>query len=327
MDTSGFRTYLRERSLAVDAVEQCVGLIERFDSFARNLKTGDAEDADREAVHRFAEELISDGTNTWDNIVALARYGAFSRNQEMYLAALELVDGAEVLENLHRKLEDALGKDVRDRLFAGIDLPPLGVTTDERSPQMRTVIERLEREADSETCKRILGSGLRNLEDSWYTDQKKIYEDAGSIEAYLKIKGQNFLAELERHKNEGSLFFNQPITDRVISFVRSQPEIASGVRIGDILYETKIPHQAVEYLEVSDPNLKRYFYCHCPWAKESLREGADPVSPTFCNCSAAFHKKPYETILGQSLEADVVESVLGGALCCRFAIHLPPGTP
>jgi predicted hydrocarbon binding protein len=43
----------------------------------------------------------------------------------------------------------------------------------------------------------------------------------------------------------------------------------------------------------------------------------------FCQCSAGFHKKPYEIIFGQPVKAEVLESVLKGDDICRFAIYLP----
>ena len=119
------------------------------------------------------------------------------------------------------------------------------------------------------------------------------------------------------------MFFNQRITDEVVAYVRGNPEIAAGVRQGDVLYVTKIPYMAHEYLAEPDEEKKRYYYCHCPWARESLVGGATPVSATFCQCSAGYHKKPWEVIFGQTLRADVLESVLKGDLRCRFAIHLP----
>jgi predicted hydrocarbon binding protein len=44
---------------------------------------------------------------------------------------------------------------------------------------------------------------------------------------------------------------------------------------------------------------------------------------TFCNCSAGFHKKPFEVAFGQPVKVEVLESVLLGGERCRFAIHLP----
>jgi hypothetical protein len=69
--------------------------------------------------------------------------------------------------------------------------------------------------------------------------------------------------------------------------------------------------------------MKSYYYCHCPWVRESLRAGDVQVSPTFCQCSAGFHKKAWEVILDRPLEAEIVESVLLGDPWCKIAIQLP----
>jgi hypothetical protein len=75
----------------------------------------------------------------------------------------------------------------------------------------------------------------------------------------------------------------------VIAFVESNPKIGQGVFKDGIVYETKIPYMNKAYLEAEDPKAKQYNYCHCPWARESLREGEKTVSSTFCHCSSGFH--------------------------------------
>jgi hypothetical protein len=139
------------------------------------------------------------------------------------------------------------------------------------------------------------------------------------------MKGDDFIDQLEKIKQEDGFYFNQKITDEVIQYVESNPEIRQGVREGNILYETKIPYMTIEYLAETDEDMRRYYYCHCPWVRESLRMDDVEVSPTFCNCSAGFHKKYYEVVLDQPLKAEVLETVLAGDLWCRFAIHLPEG--
>ena len=49
------------------------------------------------------------------------------------------------------------------------------------------------------------------------------------------------------------------------------------------------------------------------------------MTPIFCNCSAAYHKKPYDVIFGKPLKAQVLETVLQGDMWCKFAIYLPEG--
>ena len=172
-------------------------------------------------------------------------------------------------------------------------------------------------------CKSILSGCLHGLKDEWFLDAKKKYEECGNIDAYLERKRTDFIAELEKLRDEGGLYFTQEITDEVIGHVKSHPEVSGGVRDGNIIYETKIPYMTKEYLVETDERMKRYYYCHCTWVRESLRTGDISVSPTFCYCSAGFHKKPYEVIFGQPLKAEVIDTVLDGGMCCKFAIHLP----
>ena len=163
-----------------------------------------------------------------------------------------------------------------------------------------------------------------------YVKASKVYPaDMGIVTAFgtpLAVGQQmeNFvIAELEKLRDEDKLYFTQEITDEVIGYVKGHPEISGGVRDENIIYETKIPYMAKEYLPETDERMKRYYYCHCAWVRESLRTGDVNVSPTFCYCSAGFHKRPYEVIFGQPLRAEVIDTVLDGGTCCRFAIHLP----
>jgi len=324
MDRDGFRSDLEERGIPDEQIDASIAMAEQFEAFlAETGRKIEPDDDAAKAVAAFSNRMIDRRTNTWDNYVALIRYGRFIGNDAVYIAALEIVDGAEALENLHTKLGAEIGGAERDRIFEGIELPELGTPNVDRPPLTRVIMERLEAAVAPETCVKVLGSGLRNLEDDWYLDKKQKYEEAGGIDAYLKQKGADYIAALEKHRDEGTLYFSQPVNDDVIAYVRAHPEVEAGVRQGSVVIEAKIPHQMIPFLAATDPREKAYHYCHCPWVKESLRSGNSGISPIFCNCSAAFHKKPYEVIFGQSLEAEVLETVLAGDPWCKFAIHLP----
>jgi hypothetical protein len=105
----------------------------------------------------------------------------------------------------------------------------------------------------------------------------------------------------------------------------SDPEMGGGLRKGNVIYETKIPYLTKQFLAGTDPALKRYYYCHCPWVREAVKNRDVRLSEAFCNCSAGFHKKTFEVIFKQPLKADVLESIIKGDERCRFAIHLPEG--
>jgi hypothetical protein len=218
-----------------------------------------------------------------------------------------------------------LGETRRDEIFDGLEVIPLGTPNAEKPAAMQVMIERLEA-AEPDACKRILASGLRDLSDDYYQSAKQRFAESRDIDEYLLHKKQDLLIELEKIMNEGRLYFNQEITPEVLEYVRNDPEIGQGVRVGNVIYESKIPHMTKEFLAETDEDKRRYYFCHCPWAKESLKAGRSNISPTFCNCSAAFHKKPWEVIYGQPIEAEVLESVLQGDTRCRFAIHLPEST-
>jgi hypothetical protein len=236
---------------------------------------------------------------------------------------LELIDGAEALEGLYEKLGEAVGEQKRDEVFADIEIPPLGAPNSEKPAITQVVMERLEQLVDPETCRQVLSSGLRYLEDAWFVEERTKYAESGGIDGYLERRGQDLIAQLGKIRDEGGLYFTQPVTDEVIDFVRRHPEIGQGVRVGNVLYETKIPYMTREYLAATDEHLKRYYYCHCPWVRESLKTGDATISPTFCLCSASFHKKSWEVIFEQPLQAEIVETVLKGDPWCKIAIHLP----
>jgi len=316
MDQEGFRQFLQENELAKDVIEQHVTIAEEFESFAGEPPRGDD-------VRAFSLRLIEEERNDYDNYLTLARYGRFTMNDSVYIAVIELVDGSEAAQGLYDKLGQAVGEQTRDEVFDGIEIPPLGTPSAQKPTFTQAVMERLERLVDPETCHEILSGSLRDLQDEWYLDAREKYRESGSIDAYLERKGQEFIAQLEQIRDEGGLFFTQEIDDEVIDFVRSHPEIAQGVREGTIIYEVKIPYMTKEYLAEADEGLKRYYYCHCPWVRESLKEDDISVSPTFCNCSAGFHKKSWEVIFEQPLKAKIVETVLNGDPWCKIAIHLP----
>jgi hypothetical protein len=324
MDKNGFHRHLQDRAIADAEIEQHLSIIERFAGFLQDAGPHRSPaQATAEDMRAFSAHLMAHGLNDYDNYLALARYGRFSGNNELFVAAVELLDGSEVLENLYRKLEQEVSQQTRDAVFRDIVLPPLGTPPTQKYRATAAVMTRLEELVDARTCRDILSDSLRDLRDEPYLDQRKTYLESGSLDAYLARKGQDFIAELERIRDEGGLYFTQPITDEVIDFVRGHPEINPGIRQGNVLYEAKIPYMTQAYLDETDERMKRYHYCHCPWVRESLRQGDVSVSPTFCHCSAGFQKKPWEVIFGQPLEVELVESVLKGDRWCKFAIHLP----
>jgi hypothetical protein len=322
MDTQGFREFLAERKLSEDEIAASIALVQSFENYLESL--GQLQ-ASKDDVNSFSAQLIQTGEDTMANFYALARYGRFIGNNDIYVGVVDLLDGAEAMENLHQKAGDILGVDRRDAIFDGVPLPPLGTPNQEKVEIAQKVMTRLVEIADPQECDQILSNSLRDLEDAWFQDDKKLYDECRDIDEFLDKNAQNFIAMLGKIRDEDDLFFTQEITDEVLEYVRNEPLIARGVREGNTLYEVKIPHMTKDFLAETDPQSRRYYYCHCPWVKEALKHGKADIPPTFCTCSAGFHKKRWEVILGQPLKAEIVESVLKGDDWCKIAIHLPEG--
>lgn len=324
MNKEGFTKFLQERNLSQQQVKQHLSLVEQFESFLkRPLVVDSPQPPTMDDTRAFVSLLLEEDTDTYENLLALIRYGHFARNKEVYLAALELLDGSEVMNNLYEKLSEKFGDQLRDTIFEGIERPTWGTPNTEKSRLMQIVLERFEQSTDTETCRQILSDCLRDLPEESYLKDKLLYSECNNFDEFLQRKRHQFITNLEQIKKDGELFFNQEITDDVIAFVRDNPEISQGARKGNVLYVTKIPYMTKEYLIETDEKMKRYYYCHCPWARESLIDDDVHVPDFFCQCSAGFHKKGFEVIFDQPLKADVLESVLKGDQQCRFAIHLP----
>ncbi len=324
MDEQGFAQFLKSRQLSDEQAAQHIAVIRRFAGFLGGLEPPQApENASAEVAQAFVDRLIDEGANSLEALYALARYGRFCRNDALYVAILELLDGSEAFDGLYRKVGEVVGEQRRAEIFAGLAPPPLGIANRAKAPLTRAAMQRLERLLDEETFAQVFSDSFRDLPEAYYAEDRRKYAEINDFDRFLEHKRAEFIALLEQLMAEGCLFFSQEITPAVIDFVRADPEISQGVREGNLLYVTKIPYMTKEYLAESDPEKKRYYYCHCPWARESLRQGQTPVSAQFCRCSAGFHKKPWEVIFGQPLQADVLESVLQGDPRCRFAIHLP----
>jgi hypothetical protein len=224
---------------------------------------------------------------------------------------------------MSRRLIDEFGAETREEIFHGIEVPPLGIPPQKKPEYMKNLIKRLEQNLGTQKCGEFLNHGLRDrYEESRKPDRKKFLQ-LKNIDAFLLAKRKEFIKQLEHHNKNDTLFFTQEITQEVLDYVKGDPYIETGVREEDRIIIRKIPHMAKEYLEEKDELKKRYYYCHCPWVKESLLAPGEPISPVFCNCSAGFYRAYWDIVLGQPVEVTVLSSLLRGDPMCSFAVHLP----
>ncbi len=326
MDKEGFRKYLtdREEPVPEEQIVENMKMVERFEEFLKQfdktLKT-----AAEEEFTKFSKILIEEGANTYLNYAAISRYAYFLQNMDLYLPVLAIFDGGEVMNVLHERLGEHAGEENRDKILPKDNLPPLGMPDTDKMKVTQEVVEKMEKVLDPADCKKILADVAHGLPRDFRKGERDKFLNAGSIDEYLKQKRAATIAELEKHRDGGSLFYNQYISDEVVEFVKSRPDVLSGERRGNTIYHTKIPFMVQEYLDEKDEKMKRYYACHCAWARESILDDDVDVSADFCHCSGGFTKMPWEAALDQPLEYDMVKSVLKGDDECSFVIHLPEG--
>jgi hypothetical protein len=319
MDKDGFRALLEKRKCTEAQIKASFAMAERFEAILQQP----GRQTNAETAWEFSRLLIGEGNNTEENYIALIRYCWLIKSNEMFVALLELVDGGEVGGNLYQRTGDRFGAELRDEIFAGIGVAPYGIPTPDKPAYVQPVLRRLEARVGEAACQEFLSASLRDLPDDYYLHEREKYRQAENIDAYLRQRKDAFLAELEACQRDGRLFFSQEITEEVLDFVRNDPEMGGGRWEGNVIYEVKIPYQTKQYLEATDPTLKRYYGCHCPWARSALINQDVQPADTFCYCSGGFHKKPWEVIFEQPLRVEVLESILKGDERCRFAIYLP----
>jgi hypothetical protein len=322
VDIDGFRKFLISRKLDQRVIKYSLNALRDFELYLE--KTGkEIETATRKDFYDYSAHMIKTGVNTVDSYVAILRYGYFKKLKEMIIAGMEVLDGREVINNLSNRLTSEFSKEMRDSIFGDTKIPALGISPEEKPEYMQKIIKNLETKIGTDGCVEFLNQGLRDRYEEWRKPDRDKFLKSKNIDAFLRQKHNDFVAELEKHLEEGTLFFTQEITREIVDYVKNDPHIESGVRRGKQIIIKKIPHMAKKYLAEKDEQKKRYYYCHCPWVKEAFRESDKPLSPVFCNCSAGFYRAYWEIVFDQSVRVTVLESLLKGDSICKFGVHIP----
>jgi len=265
--------------------------------------------------------LVSQGRNSWDRLSALARYSYVVGRNDYYIYFTSILGGRSVLPSISERLATMAGEEAKDRIFEGVEPPPLGSTPDKFPTVTQLLMERLEANLSPDACRRVLAGNHHRVPVEGFKEQREMFLKAGSIDEFLKSLHNRAVAELERYMSEGRIWYEQEITPRVVEFVRGNQEVLAGVRRGDRIYMTKIPYVPDDYLRETDPLMKRHHACHCPLARASILEGKPEISPTWCYCSGGYEKLLFDVVFEE--EVEVLESAIAGDLRCRFAVKIP----
>jgi hypothetical protein len=322
LNNAGFKKFLDKR-ISEKAIKNSIQIVRKAEDYLKNhSNTKDLDQARIEDLQILVKYSFENRKNTKQNLLALLRYSRFIGNRDLEVGLLELLGCSEVLQNLSKKVKKTVGEKLHREIFERIEVPPLGTFSVDKPKVTKKLMESLEVKLGEEDCRKVLLSGLHDAQKKEYLSERSTFLQSEDVDDFLRKRHKEYIRELEQHMKDQTLYFTQEINEEVLDYVRNTPTCQNGVREDNIIYVTKIPYMAKQYLNEKNARTKRYYYCHCPWVREGIKSGID-VSPNFCYCSAGFEKRPWDVIFNQPVKAEVIETVLKGDLICKFAIHIP----
>lgn len=321
MKEKGFRNYLQKRKLDAKDIDSSVDAVKEFEKHLREKKAT-LESARLDALKEYISLLIKGRRNSRHRLIALMRYCRCTKKTDFFIYFTSILGTTNVLPDMGERLSAVAGKEIRDRVFQGFEMPPLGSPQEDYPRLTKYVIGRMEAELPLEKCREVITWNYHKVPAEAFKEAKERFEKAASIDEYLKDAHRRLVEELEICMKKGEPWYEQEITPDVIEFVKNDQEM-TGVRIGNKIYNTKIPYAPKHFLKEKDPTMKKYYACHCQLVRTAIRDGKPKIPSIFCYCSAGYHKVHFDVIFGESVKIELLETVLGGDPRCRFAITIP----
>ena len=256
-----------------------------------------------------------------DELIEIARYSKKAGRNQLYVILLRFLGGLGVLENIKSRLEDKVDKTLAETIFSPEVMPPIGTPLKEMPEYTSKLMERLNESLPLDDLKVVLAGNNHDIPREPFIKEREIYEQMDSLAAYLKDFHHRQVEKLQEHCDNGTVWFEQIITQPVVDYVASNQEIQSAVLKDNKLYITKIPYEPDAYLKTDDPKLKAYYACHCPFAREAILSDKK-MDANWCYCSAGFVKHHFEVMFDRPLNVTVLENALNHDPICRFEIDL-----
>jgi hypothetical protein len=191
------------------------------------------------------------------------------------------------------------GDEAQECVMAGSDAILEDTEISERVAWTKGAMERLDNAVpDPEARCRIVSGCTHRFPEVLINEMRRTYQEAGSID--------ELLASMRRDRPKDGL-----------------PGPDYPKRVGNTIYEAKLPRDPKGYKNAENDLERRISYCFCPTLRAAMRV-AETISPTFCNCGAGWFLQKWEGILGKPVKVELIRSVLKGEDLCEVAVHLPP---
>jgi len=328
VDEKGFREFIKEgvrvpKGLSESTIRYHIRIVREFEEFLRRSgKKRQFIDAKERDVKAFIKYLAKEDRVGFESLIGLLRYARFSENDDAALSLLVILS-SDILPSLCRSFREKYNKSVQDKVLGGFEPPAIGTSAKRMPKATSEFLRRLESGIGEEATRKFLEDNCPDVgPPEYYADERELFLASKDVDDYLIKRRRKFIDELKGHMRNGTLFYTQKIDRDVIDFVKNNPEVGVGTRRGHLIIHTKIPYMTIDYLRERDSRMRRYHYCHCPLARESILSGKT-MSRNLCYCSAGYCKRPFEVAFAKPLKAEIMKSVLWGDSICQFAIEIP----
>jgi hypothetical protein len=224
---------------------------------------------------------------------------------------------------IETEIETAYGTDYIKLLKENELLFDDSMSEDEKTIRNKNLVNRIIADHSIDSVKEMFVKVRHDLsvqDFKWAIMLFKQYNDIHKFAIALQNMERN---EIKKCYAEGKDFFGMKISEEVIHYIDNDPYIFYGIPVNGKIIARAIPAKLDMYLNESNNDMKRFYACHCEYARRSILDKGNQVSSMFCNCSLGHTMVLWEAVLSTKLNGRVVKSALNGDCECVFEIDLP----
>jgi hypothetical protein len=318
-----YREFLSSRGMDSKKIDAYVDAVQKVLLYFEEKEVDFRRDSVAD-YRAYVAYLMERGENSYDNLIAVGRYVYLMDLKKTWIYFAAILGGISVMPSIKERLAEIAGEEVCESVFNSVDKVPLGSDPEAYPAATMQLMEQLRKELSPKVYRRVLAGNHHRIPiEAFFKHRDWLRELGEDIDAWLKRMHEAAVADLEVHLHEDKVWYEQVITQGIVDYVKNNQELLSGVSRDGWIYNTKFPYAPQEYLNETDPLMKRYFMCHCPLARAAILRGEPDIPLDWCYCSAGYGKSRYDIAFGEETEVEVLESVFSGSDKCKFRIKIP----
>lgn len=322
MNISAYAEHLgKTQKNSPDRIAENIKETEALLAFLTEKGVRKEQDITREYIAAYITERREQGGDVYWALSYMTQYVLFIKNEELASELMLLHDARNVMNRASELTKKIEGEEIWEKVFGDVAMLQIGSTLDEMTDFSREFEKRALAVMPRDRYEHICVKNAHSWEKEWDSDWREQFLEAGSVDEFIKAGEENFIKELEKCRDEGTLFYVQEVDDDVIEYARANPHFT---RVGNKIHIKRMPFLTKRYLNETDVKMKRYYACHCAWIRNSILQSGDSVSNSFCYCSLGHDKRRFDVAFGQETTGRVIKSVMDNdSSLCIFEIDIP----